>query len=472
MDLPRATALVLACAGSVLAACGDAGSPAAAVPSPTPSPSGPRPNLVVILTDDLDIPSYRELPRLRDLMADRGLSFTRAYAAQPLCGPSRASILTGQYTHNHGIWLNVGPSGGFRAFRRFEGNTIATWLEAAGYRTSLVGKYMNDYPSGAAPEYIPPGWDDWHGHLSAFEDGRYINYWVNDNGAVSRYGSREEDYSADVETRRAVRWIHDSAAREEPLFLYLAPEAPHVPAYYAVRHAGDFRGAMAPRVPSFNEGDVSQKPSWIRQISYLTKEEIAEADSLQRDRLRSLRAVEEMLEKVLQALSETNRLDNSYIFFLSDNGLLMGQHRAVARKDNPYEESIGIPFVVRGPGVPVGTVDDFVLNLDLAATLLDLAGASVPASVDGRSLVPFLRGGRPASWRAEALIENHEGWTRSLRTAEWMYNHQDTGELELYDMRVDPYQLKNLRRQAEPALLASFEERIGKLFSCAGASCP
>jgi N-acetylglucosamine-6-sulfatase len=458
----------------LLAGCGGGSSPSgpASVPSPTPTPPLARPNLVLVVTDDLDVPTTLELPRLPDLMANRGLSFTRAYAAQPLCGPSRASILTGQYTHNHGVTGNEPPSQGFVAFRRHEAQSLAPWLKAAGYRTSLVGKYLNAYAHGAGDAYVPPGWDDWFGHLTAGEDGRFYDYWVNDNGNVVRYGSRPDEYSADVETRRAVKFIRDSAGRSEPLFLWLGPQAPHVPATYPERHGGDFRNAGAPRVPSFNEGDVSAKPSWVRQISYMTDPQVDDADRLQRFRLRSLRAVEDMIEAVVQALAETGRLEKTYIVFTSDNGLLMGQHRAVGRKGNAYEESIGIPLIVRGPGVPAGRSDAIALTIDLAPTLLDLAGAPVPESVDGRSLAPFLRGTPPASWRTDALVENHgAGPSYSLRTTEWMYNHQDTEEFELYDMRGDPYQLKNLYRTADPALLDSLRKRMAALVACRGASC-
>ena len=453
----------------LLAACGGSGAPSLPAPAPTATPLAARPNLVLVVTDDLDIPTSLELPRLPDLMADRGLSFTRAFATQPLCAPSRASILTGQYSHNHGVLGNHPPEGGFPAFRRNERSTLATWLRDAGYRTGLFGKYINDYPLGAGDDYVPPGWDRWFGHLSALEDGRYLNYWVNDGGEVLRYGARPEDYSPDVETQRATAFIREAASRSEPLFVYLAPESPHVPATYAERHGADFRYSLAPRTPNFNEGNVSGKPSWIRQISLMTEAEIDEVDRFQRFRLRSLRAVEEMIETVVQALAETGRLDRTYIVFTSDNGILMGQHRAVGLKANAYEETIGIPLIVRGPGVAAGRTDAFALNIDLAPTLLELAGVPVPESIDGRSLAPFLRGTPPASWRRDTLIEN--GPSYSLRTGEWMYNYQSTEEFELYDMRADPYQLKNLYRTADPALLDSLRKRMEALVACRGATC-
>lgn len=459
------------CAAGLLTACGGDRSPAAPAPAPVATPHV-RPNLVLVLADDLDVPTYDEMPRLRDTLARQGLSFGRSYASQPICAPSRASVLTGQYSHSHRVVGNRGPNGGWPGFRQHEQATIAVWLKAAGYRTSLVGKYLNDYPKNASAAYIPPGWDDWYGHLSAIQEGRYFNNWVNDNGHVLHLGSKQEDYSVDRDTARAIQFIRDSAGREEPLFLYLAPEAPHTPADYVNRHASEFEEAQAPRVPSFNESDVSDKPAWVRCAQPLTQAAVDELDHFQSRRLRAMSAVEDMVNQVLAALGETGRLGNTYFFFSSDNGLLLGQHRIVGLKGNPYEESIQVPLVVRGPGVPVASVAAPVLNVDLAPTLLDLAGATIPESIEGRSLVPFLRGETPASWRTEVLIEVYgAALTAALRTPDSLYVHHDTRELELYDMRVDPYQMESLHRRADPALLDSLERRMTEIVACRGASC-
>jgi arylsulfatase A-like enzyme len=450
---------------------GGASSPSAATPA-TGGERFVRPNIVLVVADDLDVPTALEMPRLPDLLSNRGLSFTRAYASQALCTPSRVSMLTGQYSHNHGVIDNEAPRYGFPAFRRLEPQSLAPWLKSAGYRTALVGKYLNGYAWGATNDYVPPGWDEWHGHLAAIEDGRYFNYWMNHNGQVARYGSKPEEYSADVETKLALEVVRASAGRPEPLFLLLAPQAPHTPAKYADRHGADFRYSLAPRTASFNLGNVAEKPSWVRQLPLLTANDIAWADNLQRFRLRSLRAVEEQIAEVLRALDETQRLENTYVIFTSDHGLLMGQQRAVVRKGNAYEESIGVPLVVRGPGVPAGRTDAFASTIDLAPTLLELAGVPLPDSIDGRSLVPFLRGRPPSSWRAEVLVDNFGiGHSHTLRTAEWMLNHQDTEEFELYDMRADPSQVYNLYKKADPGLIDSLRKRLAALVACRGASC-
>ncbi|HEY5908044.1 MAG TPA: sulfatase-like hydrolase/transferase, partial [Vicinamibacteria bacterium] len=322
------------------------------------------------------------------------------------------------------------------------------------------------------PDYVPPGWDDWYGHITTYEDDRYFDYWVNENGSVSRFGNRQEDYSVDLEAKRAVAFIRASGGRPEPLFLWLAPQAPHAPAYAADRFSTEFRGSLAPRPPSFNEADVRDKPAWVRQLDPLKEAEIDRLDRFQRCRLRSLCAVEDQIDGVLQALAETGRLSTTYLFFTSDNGLLMGQHRAVERKGSAYDESARVPFMVRGPGVPVGRVDELVVNVDLAPTLLELAGARIPDSVDGRSLVPFLRGRTPSAWRQEALVENWgAGPTYSLHGKERVYIHNESEERELYELALDPWQLENLHSKADPALLDRLEQRLIELAACRGLSC-
>jgi N-acetylglucosamine-6-sulfatase len=447
----------------VLAACGGGSSLSAPAPVPTATPAAARPNIVLVLTDDLDVPTAERMPRLQQF-AQGGLSFTRFYAAEPLCAPSRASILTGQYAHNHGVLYNEPPNGGFPALRASEASTIATWLKGAGYRTSLVGKYINSYANGAGEGYVPPGWDDWHGHLSALEDGRYYNYWVNDNGNVVRHGANPGDYSADVETQQAVDFVNAEAGKPEPIFLYLAPEAPHIPATYAERHGGEFRYEIAPRPPSFNV-------SWAGGPPPLSPAEIDRLDELQRWRLRSLSAVEDMLDAVVQALAQTGRLERTYLFYTSDNGLLMGQHGGAAIKGSFYEEEIRVPLYVRGPGVPAGTTESLAVNIDLAPTFAELAGVPLPDRLDGRSLAPFLRGAPPASWRTDAYVEVYAGPDQqyALRSAPWFYGESD--KIEVYDMLADPYQLKNLRPVVSPDDLGAFHRRILAYAVCRGEAC-
>jgi N-acetylglucosamine-6-sulfatase len=459
----------------LLVACGP-GSSTAPTPAPSPTPAlGPRPNIVLVLADDLDVPTTDLLPRLPIVMGQAGLTFSRAYVTTALCAPSRASILTGQYAHNHGLVYNEPPDGGFPQFQGKDVSTIATWLKAGGYRTALFGKYLNGYPRGAPETYVPPGWDDWFGHLSDLEAGRYYDYWMNDNGAVFRYGSRPDEYSVDVIARRAVDFVQKSAGRSEPFFLYVAPEAPHAPAIPAERHSGEFPRYGCDRVPSFNEDDVRDKPAWVQGIPHLTDADIRQADSFQRGRLRSMRAVEDLIEQVLAALAASGKLENTYVFFTSDNGLLMGEHRAVGRKNNHYEETIHVPLVVRGPGIPAGrTLAHPVLNIDLAPTFAELARISIPDSVDGRSLLPLLRADAPGldRWRSDFLVEHFSaGVSSAVRTPDVLYAELESNEIELYDMGKDPYQLDNQQRKVERAVMEPFSRRIAALAACRGASC-
>jgi N-acetylglucosamine-6-sulfatase len=465
--------LSLAAAVACTSGCGG-GSPATP-PSlgPTPTPTV-RPNIVLVVTDDLDVPSAAVLPQLDGLLARSGVAFTRAFTSAPICAPSRASIFTGLYTHNHGLRVNAAPDGGFPAFRPREGSTLATWLKAAGYRTALVGKYLNSYAAGASDDYIPPGWDEWFGRLSAYETHRYLDWWVNDNGQVLHYGTAAEDYSTDVEAGRAAGFVRRAATSGQPFFLYVAPEAPHVPSLYAERHGSEFRYELAPRVPSFNEDDVRDKPAFVRRNPPLSGPEIDDLDRLQRFRLRSMRAVEDLVGQLLQALTETGQIERTWVFFTSDNGLLMGQHRISAQKGTFYDEAARVPLLVRGPGVAGGQArDELVTVVDLAPTILELAGATTAEQIDGRSLVPLLRGqATPSDWRREVLLELYSPeLNAALRTDRWSYMEWSSNELELYDLTADPYELQSLHLTADPGVVAPLAARLRELTSCRGLAC-
>jgi N-acetylglucosamine-6-sulfatase len=463
-------------AGAVLiglVGCGGGGSATPSGPAPTPTPLS-RPNIVLVVTDDLDVPSAAVLPQLDGLMARAGVAFTSAFASTPVCAPSRASILTGLYTHDHGVRGNAAPEGGFPLFRPREGSTLATWLKGAGYRTALVGKYLNSYASGADDDYVPPGWDEWFGRLSAYETLRYLDWWANDNGEVFHYGTGPEDYSTDVEAKRALDFVRRAATMGQPFFLYVAPESPHVPALYPERHGAEFRYELAPRVPSFNEDDVGDKPLFVRKTKQLTDAQIDALDKLQRFRLRSMRAVEDLLGQLLQALVDGGQIDRTFVFFTSDNGLLMGQHRIYAHKGIFYDEAVRVPLLVRGPGVAAGqSRAELVSLVDLAPTILELAGATTADALEGRSLVPLLRGqATPGDWRRDVLLENYDPeLNAALLTDRWSYVEYSSDEYELYDCAADPYQLQSLHRTADPAVMSQLAARLHELAACRGTSC-
>jgi arylsulfatase A-like enzyme len=468
---------------------------------------GTRPNVVLIVTDDLDRRAVTAMPNLQALLAAQGASCQRNFVTTPLCGPSRASIFRGQYAHNHGVLTNVGEQGGFPAFYRLgiESSTIATWLHDAGYRTGLFGKYLNRYPKTARKSWVPPGWDAWAALLDTGGN-FYTDFGLNENGHQVTYDAASGAYLTDVLADKALAFVRDNAAAGSPFFAYIAPYAPHSPATPAPRHADAFASATAPRVPSFNELDLADKPAWLRDRPPLTAGQIASIDERERQRLRSLQAVDEMIANLVQALADAGQLDNTYLLFTSDNGFLLGEHRLPLGKQTAYEESIGVPLIVRGPGIPAeAVVDAITLNIDLAATIADWCGVAPPSFVDGASLAPVLRGETPGDWRHVALIEefdipksggkatpaagtplpegeSDEGENgeispvqslgyRALRGDDLLYIAYDDGERELYDLAADPYELTNLAERADPALLARLAATLADLAACEGASC-
>jgi arylsulfatase A-like enzyme len=307
--------------------------------SPSHSQAAP-PNIVFILTDDLDL-EYPEkpgdswldhYPRLRQSMAAQGTTFKNHFVSNPLCCPSRVSTLRGQYAHNTGIFTNAPPGGGFQKAYALglEKPTVATWLRIAGYKTVLLGKYLNHYPITAGSSYVPPGWSEWYGG----DDNAYpqFDYTLIENGKAVHYGSAPQDYLQDVIRGKAVDFIRRNAASADrsPFFLWLASYSPHAPATYAPRHANKFPGAKAPRTPTFNEPDVSGQPAWLQTQPLLTPARITQVDALYRNRLRSMLAVVETVDAIIATLQQTGDLANTYIFFTSDNGFHQGQHRLQA----------------------------------------------------------------------------------------------------------------------------------------------
>jgi N-acetylglucosamine-6-sulfatase len=473
-----------------------------------------RPNVILILTDDLDAQLLEEhmedYPNLRRLAAE-GTTFENAFVTDPMCCPSRATILRGQYAHNHEIVGNTWPRGGSRKFRvlGLGESTVATWLQDEGYRTVLVGKYMNGYYGTR----VPVGWDDWYAIAGDYRSTR-----LSENGRVSYYDP-ERDHLDEVLAEKATGYVRGTTADDSPFFMWLGTSAPHAPATPAARHEDAFLGARLPRPSSFDEKDVSDKPDWVRNNPTLDQEQIAPMEDLYRDRLRSMLAVDEMVGRLVDALRENGELDNSYLVFTSDNGFHLGQHRLTMGKWTAYEEDIRVPLIVRGPGVPEGrTLPHLVLNNDLAPTFADLAGAKTPSFVDGRSLEPLLSTELTPEeeWRRAFLVEATasegrgppspivdegsvkplltgdplpEGWRRAaqsgawsrvnwgrpgleaLRTEEHLYVEYGTGERELYDLKTDPYQLDNVYENADTDLVRRAEGRLAALRGCSGADC-
>jgi arylsulfatase A-like enzyme len=467
------------------------------------------PNIVMVMTDDQDLllDSMEYMPQVDALLARRGTTFSNFFANLPLCCPARAMVLSGEYSHNNGIMTNLWPTGGFaKAYATgFEQDTFATALQEAGYRTALLGKYLNGYPLKSEPTYIPPGWDYWWAPITDSAYASY-DYQVNHNGQIEEYGSSPEDYITDVMLERAVAFISETTtlSSPQPFFLALNVYAPHSPARPAPRHSGLFPDVEAPRTPSFDEEDVSDKPPFMQAAPPLTAEQIEQMDALYRARLQSLQAVDEAVAALVQTLEDTGQMDNTYIVFFSDNGFHMGQHRMVSGKGMPYEEDIRVPLIIRGPGVRKNAVrDELASIIDLAPTFAEIAGTQMSNLVDGRSLLPLLGIRWPgATWRQSLLLEHYtapdprenELLSESLepldpgdlqreelkqtlpdytglRTATYSYIQRIGTARELYDIVNDPYQLENQWQDADPQFQEELRAFLEAYQQCAGATC-
>src|SRR5215213_101402 len=445
-----------------------------------------KPNIVFILADDMRKDDLNHMPQTRALLQDGGMSFENAFVSNALCCPSRATIMRGQYAHNTGVWTDENSSiGGWQAYQRNdnEEDNVATRLQALGYRTGLFGKYLNGYKDTTVR---PSGWDRWFAHVNGTN---YYDYQINDDGTIKQYGSTSADYEADVIADHAKTFIGTSANASAPFFAYVAPIAPHrekgsgkpVP---APRDEHTYDGLKAPRLPSFNEPDVSDKPSWIRKLPKLSAVQKAKIDDRHASRAESLQAVDDLVAGVVGKLSEEGVLGNTYVFFTSDNGEHEGEHRIPAKKARPYEEDARMPLLVRGPGVAAGhQVPKLVLNTDYLPTFTDLAcPSSSPCNTqnysyvpDGRSLRPVLKGNATA-WRSAVLLEAHhtpEGGATpaasGIRTSGTKYVEYAGGKRELYFLGHDPYELMNTYPAAKPS--ARLVSRLHALRTCAGGGC-
>ena len=528
----RLRALVVAVTVAALSAVASMAPPAGAVARATSGAS--RPNIVVILTDDLDATTYdpAAFPMLHDLMTTQGTTFDHFYVDDSLCCPSRASILRGQFVHNTGVLNNGPPSGGFEKFHTqgLEQSTVATWVHAAGYRTGLFGKYLNGYPDTAPKRYVPPGWDDWVSPSAGNPYGEY-RYELNENGTLVQYGRQSSDYLVDILAKKANDFIRQSAGKR-PFFAYIAPYVPHEPATPAPRYANAFPGVQAPRTPSFDQAAQPDDPFWLRVRPPLSPSVVAYTDRLYRRRLQDMLGVEDLLRGVVATLQQSGQLDNTYIFLGSDNGFHLGQHRLPPGKETAYDEDIHVPLVVRGPGVPRNaTVERLAMNVDLAPTFAALAGAKVPKYVDGRSLTALLQPNAPSSWRQAALIEHYGRLTvsrppptttepperflpespnaprdpdndagynrtgvegaattrlpmnslnaygitvpayRALRTSRYLYVEYDYGARQLFDTRADPYEQHDIINTAKPSTVQALSRHLRALEACHGSGC-
>ncbi len=378
-----------------------------------------RPNIVVIMADDLDVGLLQTaldaglMPATRQRFVDEGIVFSNCYATNAVCAPARATFLTGQYSRNHGVLHNtIGITGLEHA------TTLPNWLQDAGYTTCHIGKYLNGYGYQVPGTWVPPGWSNWQALIDPTTY-RVYNYWINDNGTPVHYGTAEADYQTDVLAQRASTFIADA---DGPFFLNVTPLAPHVEidnestvswegAFSwtirpAPRHAGSTDGFPLPMGPSYNEVDVSDKPQWLQAKPPISPSMEAGLTQQYRDRLASLRAVDDLVASIVAALQARGLLEQTVLVFTGDNGFVHGQHRLV-EKTFAYDESIRIPLMVRVPGATPGAVNRMILNNDLAPTIADLAEATPAVAVDGRSITGLFASTVPSSWRQRGMIEHY-----------------------------------------------------------------
>lgn len=407
----------------------------------TPLAPGQQPNILIILTDDQRYDTMDYMPQTKALIFDKGITFSKGYVTTPLCCPSRAAILTGTYDHTNGVLTNTDA---------LSGPTFVNSLHAAGYYTGMIGKYLNSWDGTPRPEF-----DFWIGSVKR----EYHNPHLNINGTWQQI----QGYDTTILGGYALQFLDQAEKQGKPWLLYYSIHAPHAPATPDTPYATLYANQPPFRPPSFNEADISDKP-YAQEIPLLTKAQIKGNDRFRLMQLRSLKTVDDTVQQIMQNLTDHKLLDNTAIFYLSDNGMMWGEHRIAVAKVVPYEPSIRVPFAFSYPrlGVAPRVVDRLVANIDIAPTIYELAGITQHPAVDGMSLIPLIRG--QGTWRDDLLIES---WgvpdlspgdtTADLGTGRFLlkpytaihtdhYIYIDTIGYgpELYDLDKDPDEMQNV----------------------------
>jgi N-acetylglucosamine-6-sulfatase len=477
-----ALTLVTALTLGLLAGCADnpLTDERAALDRPAEQFDPAAPNVVVVMTDDQALDTMRAMPRTGELLGERGTRFRQALVSFPLCCPSRASFLTGQYAHNHGVLDNGPPNGGLD--RLAQESTLPVWLSDAGYRTGFVGKYLNGYGKGrnGGNRFVPPGWSEWYAATAGDKKDAY-DYKLNENGEPVRYRRRAVHHKTDVFAEKARGFVARNAG-ERPFFLWVATSAPHADSGLpedaprnpvpARRHIGAFADAALPRPPSFNEADVSDKPLFVSREPLIGPERQRAMRRQYVSELESLLAVDELVEGLVEELRRSGELERTLIVFTSDNGYLRGQHRLDSGKSKLFDESVRVPLLVRGPGFEPGAqVAAPVANIDLVATIVAATGAEPDLELDGVTLEDTAAGGRRRGVLLE-VFERQQDRFRAVRTDRWVFGRREDGRDELYDRARDPHELDNLAGERRyRGIRSRLGEELDRLRDCAGAEC-
>jgi arylsulfatase A-like enzyme len=393
---------------------------------PLPRFNDKRPNFLIIITDDQRFDTMQYMPNTQELIFDQGVTFSHGYITTPFCCPSRSSILTGLYAHNHYVYVNEDKL-------RFP--TVVEALHKNGYYTGLVGKYLNSWNGEARPEF-----DYW----VSFFGGTVPNYYdpkLNVNGTWEKKTGYMtylfEDYVKD--------YLEKATNQRKPFLLIFAPNAPHAPYTPFKEDKGLFPDLSPFRPPNYNEADISDKPASITKKPFFTAEDEAQVDNTRHRQILTLVALDRSIDAIMQKLAETGELDNTVVIYLSDNGIHWGEHR-LDGKSSAYEESVKVPFALRYPPlVPKPyTEDKLVANIDIAPTIYELSETTMPKIMDGLSLISLLQNN--GLWRSTLLMEawpDRGHWT-AIHTGDSIYIETDNDLSEFYDLNTDPYELDNM----------------------------
>jgi len=387
-----------------------------------------RPNFIVIISDDQSHDSMQFMPQTKALIFDQGVAFAQGFDTTPLCCPSRASIFTGMYDHNNGVRTNED-----KLSDKYQ--TVIMALHKDGYYTGLVGKYLNTWLGEPRPEF--DSWVSWPGSVASYQDPN-----INVNGTWSIYPG----YITDVENEFVMQFLDQAAKQNKPFLLIYAARAPHAPAAPSPEDKNLLQDLPPYRPPSFNQADVSNMPSSISNLHLMSPQQIASNDDFRRRQLLTLISLDNNVGNIVTKLEQMGQLDNTAIFYISDNGLQWGEHRLSADKAAEFEESVRVPFAMRYPPlVSKPYVENHLVgNIDIAPTIYDLAGVPIPSIVDGMSLVKLLKG--EGTWRDNILIESwpERGYWAGIRTDHYVYIETENDMSEFYNLQTDPFEMNNL----------------------------